>query len=533
MTKRFIVSTALVALILVALTGCGNYPPVISGVTAAPNPVEPGNQTLIQATVDDPDGDQLSYSWYSLIEDTTYTAPSFVWLAPAEGNYPFYLTVSDGRGGVAYDSSLLITVAYAGAPAVTLRGAQDVKTRAVTLIWTSSNYPTWMTYRIYRSNSPDAEVTGDRIQTPNFPLTRLDTTWINTGLEPGRTYYYVVSVVDSAGHETFSNEIETTTESFELLGSQSLGGGHGVRLANVSNYIFCAAREQGVKGFTVNNTGPAPAAVIPAPIAGAWAWDVGIAGNLLHVAWGKGGYVGYDITNPLTPNDTLFFTVLQLTGSATAEARAIFPEGNDIFVGCTDVATQTNTLIWIQVDITTATVTFRGIDTLRDEPTDIYVQGNFVYTAEQNGGLEITRWSQSAATPDLALTYVSITSTNRPANRVFVSGQYAYVAASEEGLVVLDVSNTNSPTQVAQWIGDEGSSAQGIYFTGQRAYLADGEYGLRVLDITDPLDPVYLGTKDVGNQLMDVWVRSQTTPEGTKTQAILADWYDQIHMIEW
>jgi len=272
--------------------------------------------------------------------------------------------------------------------------------------------------------------------------------------------------------------------------------------------------------------------VIPHPNANynAYAYDIVISGNLLHVAFGIEGYMCYDITNPLTPNDTLQILPAALTGSTTAEAISVYADGNDVFIGCRDLATGYNTITWINLVL--PGYTLMAMDTLHDEPTDIYVDGNYIFVAEQNAGLEILRWS---SVPAPAISFVSLTSTNAPANRVYVSGTEAYIAASSEGLVVLDISNKASPYQAAQWTAAEGNDAQGIYFSGKRAYLADGEYGLRVLDITDPLDPVYLGTKDLseamaGNyKLTDVWVRSQAG----KTQAILSDWFDAIHMIEW
>ena len=83
-------------------------------------------------------------------------------------------------------------------------------------------------------------------------------------------------------------------------------------------------------------------------------------------------------------------------------------------------------------------------------------------------------------------------------------------------------------------VGDKGSNAYGIWSSGDIVYVADGTYGLRVLDLDKPLYPVLLGTKDITSEvgpfdLRDVIVRS----EGFWTQAILADWNNALHMIEW
>lgn len=532
MAKRFLVSAALIAVIFVALTGCGNHPPEIVSVTASPSTVAPGEEATLTCNANDADGDQLSYEWESVDEDTTYTEASFIWPAPEEtGDYRFYVTVIDGLGGVAYDSTLIVPVGYVAIPAVKLF-LLDVSTREVTLVWNRSDYPTWYEYKLYRSDEQEnARVNGKVIASLR------DTNYVDKGLDPGTDYYYVVATIDSSDNIAFSNEIKVTTENFYLVGTQSLGGGHGLRLANTANYIFCATREQSVKGFQIGSGGLTPGPLIPHPNDNynAYAYDLAISGSLLHVAFGKEGYMCYLITNPLTPIDTIQVTIDVLTGSFTAEAISIFAEGNDVFIGCTDEATSTHTLTWIQVNLATGQGILKATDTLRDKPTDVHVDGNYVYVAVQNSGLEILRWNQ-AGDPITALSFVSITSTNTPANQVYVSPGYAYVAASSdydsEGLVILDVSNKSSPYKASQWPRpDENiqTDSKGVYFSGGRAYIADGIYGLRVLKLEDYTAPKYVGTKKVGDKLMDVWVKSQ----GDVTQAILADWSDAIHMIEW
>ncbi len=504
-----------------------NQPPVILSVTASPNPVEPGANSTISCTASDADGDQLSFEWYSVVEDTTYTSQTFLWEAPAiEGNYSFYLTVSDGQDED-YDSSLVITVEIPGISPVTLLPATDIGTNEATLMWTSAD-PSWMGYELYRSETPDVPTFGQLVASLSDAngYTRLDTAYMDTDLNPGTDYYYAVLVTDSAANEAWSNEILLTTQSFEFLDSQSLGGGHGVRLANKGLYIFCAAREQAVKIFTIDAGGLGAGATIPHPDndVSAWAYDLVVVGNLLHVAFGKGGYRSYNITNPFAPNDSSFLDALTLGG----EARAIFALGSSIFVGCTDPATATHTLVYFDY---TNPGTILGIDTLYDIPEDIHVTNNYIYVAEGNAGMEILSWNPTAPDP---MQPISLFSTYDAAHRVYVSGQYAYVAAGTQGFVVVDVSNPISPYLAALWAGDPASDAQGIYTSGNIVYVADGPYGLRLLDLTFPIYPDHIGTKDLTDDvgsynLMDVVIRS----EGTYTQAILADWHNAIHMIEW
>jgi len=520
MAKRLLVSAALIAVILTALTGCGNHPPEITGVIASPSSVQPGDTAVITCNATDADGDQLTYEWESVDEGgTTYTGASFNWSAPANtGGYRFYVTVTDGHGGVAYDSTLIVTVAFEGVSAPTLlqpSGAQ-VGTRTIELTWTSVE-PSWVKYEIYRSLSPSARITGKLRESYIYPThNRLDTTWIDQeGVYPGKTYYYVVVAYDSLGHDAASNEVVVTTTNFTNLGTEYFGGGNPTRLASKNNYIFCAARSFGVKGFTATNTGPNPGPEIAPLQQGDWAWDLFINSNDLDIAFGTGGWQHYDISNALNP---VFLTAVTPT---LPEARAVFSVGTDVFLGTHDPATSTHMLEWWDRN------TYTLVDTIliSNIPTDIYVSGNHVYVTMGNGGLDIISWSQASATLNRVRTY----STNGSANRVYISGSYAYLAVDGEGLLILDISTPSSPSQASQWQAEDGNDAQGIYFLGDFAYLADGNHGLRVLDIDKPWSPTYLYTMEIGGKIMDVWVRSAAD----KLQAILADWNDAIHMIEW
>jgi hypothetical protein len=73
---------------------------------------------------------------------------------------------------------------------------------------------------------------------------------------------------------------------------------------------------------------------------------------------------------------------------------------------------------------------------------------------------------------------------------VAVSDDYAYVAAAGGGLLVLDVSDPNSPRLVAR---DTIGMAYGVAVAGGFVYVADYGYGLRVVDVSDPSNPIWVG----------------------------------------
>ncbi len=68
---------------------------------------------------------------------------------------------------------------------------------------------------------------------------------------------------------------------------------------------------------------------------------------------------------------------------------------------------------------------------------------------------------------------------------------YAFVAAGDAGLLVVDVSVPSAPQEIGSW--DSPGYAEGVAVAGAIAYLADGPYGLRLVDISDPGHPRPLG----------------------------------------
>ncbi len=89
--------------------GLGNDPPVITSVTANPNPVFPGGQSGLTCVASDPDGAVTQYEWTADAGTfpngtTSQVVPApentIVWAAPAETGYGnITVTVYDGGGG--------------------------------------------------------------------------------------------------------------------------------------------------------------------------------------------------------------------------------------------------------------------------------------------------------------------------------------------------------------------------------------------------------------------------------------------------
>ena len=75
-----------------------------------------------------------------------------------------------------------------------------------------------------------------------------------------------------------------------------------------------------------------------------------------------------------------------------------------------------------------------------------------------------------------------------------MSGRYAYVADSDSGLRVIDVSNPANPREVGSF--DTPGTAEGVAILNGCAFVADGGFGLRVIDISEPAHPYETGYYD-------------------------------------
>ena len=84
------------------------------------------------------------------------------------------------------------------------------------------------------------------------------------------------------------------------------------------------------------------------------------------------------------------------------------------------------------------------------------------------------------------------------------SNGVAYLAASGQGLLLVDVSEPTVPHIVGSY--DTAGSGAGVAVEGPYAYLADGESGLRIFDVADPADPVEIGFFDTGGNASGVTV---------------------------
>ena len=85
---------------------------------------------------------------------------------------------------------------------------------------------------------------------------------------------------------------------------------------------------------------------------------------------------------------------------------------------------------------------------------------------------------------------------------ITVVGDYAYVAANEKGLAIIDISDPLNPGDPIYI--DTTGEAYAVNVVGNYAYIADGDSGLSIINISDPInpgDPVYKDTNGKAYQI--------------------------------
>lgn len=122
---------------------------------------------------------------------------------------------------------------------------------------------------------------------------------------------------------------------------------------------------------------------------------------------------------------------------------------------------------------------------------EVSVQNGYAYVAAGEAGLQIIDVRQHQSPQFVtnyrdALTYV---------HKIQVIGDYAYIADLDAGLQILDISDLENPRLVGGYKPKGKTLA--LRVSGQYAYLADSEDGFQILDISDRQSPRLLGVSDI------------------------------------
>jgi hypothetical protein len=118
---------------------------------------------------------------------------------------------------------------------------------------------------------------------------------------------------------------------------------------------------------------------------------------------------------------------------------------------------------------------------------DVEVAGPYAYCAYANGLLIL-----EISNPDSPI-YVSKEFCPGEGRKIFISGNYAYLADRQAGLQIIDISDVQNPQTVGQYQAPW--RVNDVFIRGGYAYII-GDYisrGLQIIDVSSPANPVFVG----------------------------------------
>ncbi len=125
------------------------------------------------------------------------------------------------------------------------------------------------------------------------------------------------------------------------------------------------------------------------------------------------------------------------------------------------------------------------------------VEGNFAYVAAAEDGFYVVNVTDK----NNFLTVGSI-DTSGNATDVIVDGRFAYLAAGDEGIFTIDLIDKSNPEIVGHY--DTLGYARKLVLQGNTLFVADGGEGITVLDVADPHHPTFVTSTTLGSYVYDV-----------------------------
>ncbi|HUX98969.1 MAG TPA: hypothetical protein VMV49_05410, partial [Candidatus Deferrimicrobium sp.] len=126
------------------------------------------------------------------------------------------------------------------------------------------------------------------------------------------------------------------------------------------------------------------------------------------------------------------------------------------------------------------------------------VEGDYAFIANTEDGLLVANLSDPTTPSVLSKMAVD------PAYGLDVDGDYLYLASMGVGLRVIDISDPTNPHSVI--LLSTSGSAYDVFISGDYAYVANGLQGLAVVDITNPTSPSLVGSRDTSGFAQGIFV---------------------------
>jgi hypothetical protein len=290
-----------------------------------------------------------------------------------------------------------------------------------------------------------------------------------------------------------------------------------------------------------------------APLPGGPIRGVAVAGGRAYVAAGDAGLRVIDVSDPPSPEEI---------GAVDSPGREVDVSirGSYAYVAAQDRSIRREGGLRV-VDVSNAaSPTLVGTLDVGGSAEAVRVVGSYAYVAAAASGLRVVdvsdphlpvevsglSWSAAWSALDLdvvagrayllgarSLRVIDVSDPRSPvevgsfegfssAQQVRVHNGYAFVGDYFQGLRILDVSQGDTPVEVAAE-GADGVPA--LDLTSDRAYVSFRGVGLRVLDVSDPLSPVELGVYAAPDSVNKLYVDGPLAylTTGSSSRMFIAD----------
>ena len=304
-------------------------------------------------------------------------------------------------------------------------------------------------------------------------VTNPSSPWLVAHRQVSGNAYDVKAIGDNAYVATDSNGLEVVSLSQGRTTIVDLmGWTHDLQV--IGNLAYVADGGLGLQILDVSDSDkPRLLGSMPTPAA---AEGIALSGHHAYLACGRAGVQVVDVSSPASP--TLVRSV-----TLPDAARAIRVEGQRAFVAASGEG-----LVLLDISRPDAPSV---LSSTRDfciggTAVNLQVQRNMVYLVGVDGaGFQIIDVSDAAA-PRLVGGYLY----GWPSfhyDGVCVSGNLAYLANEDDGVLILDISDPAKPSEIG--VFDTAGATLAIEVLGSLAYVSDYANGLLVLDVADPRNP--------------------------------------------
>ncbi|MBZ0266300.1 T9SS type A sorting domain-containing protein [bacterium] len=137
------------------------------------------------------------------------------------------------------------------------------------------------------------------------------------------------------------------------------------------------------------------------------------------------------------------------------------------------------------------------------EPRGMHIVGDLAYMPGYNDD-DAQNFKIFDITNPLELEEVGAVHVNGNLQDVAVQGEYAYIAAYNEGLAIVELSDPTNPVVVGTY--DTRTLSYGIDARDNFVYLADGASGMRIIEVSNPINPIEIGRFDTRRYAQDIYL---------------------------